>query len=282
MIDKLELMSSSITAEFKAHATELGERAYRYSKWLDLRKVHPTLQAELFYEHRPTMKHKLRLIGVAKLGRTVTAEIISRVFPRPDGIKIHRIDFCVDLFGVPVMSLAENICLPGTHNFKIYKSRDGISQYLQCSDPRTVLAYDKVRADKALRHSNLDIEISRLEVQLRGKGVPIRDFRDIHEYLEYDLLGPLEIREVIAAFDTTKPISFLAARGFRSVVSEYGLDGALKLFRSANRQFLRSKFLEAPLKDRLAALAAGMRKGTAEWLADRIRFPRLPQRRGAL
>ncbi|HSY59120.1 MAG TPA: hypothetical protein VK795_06135 [Terriglobales bacterium] len=255
-------------------------RRYRYSNWLDLRKVHPTLQAFLFYNHQPTMKHKLVLIGVGKLGRTLTGRIISQVFPQLDGVRIHRIDFCVDLFGVSVMSLAENIFAPGTHNFRIYKSQDGISHYFQCSGRRTVLAYDKVRSDKALRTSNLDLEIARLEVQLRGKGVPIRDFRDIHRYLEFDVLGPLEVRRVIAAFDATKPTSFLAARGFRSVVSEYGLDGALKLFPSSNRSFLKEKYLGAPLKDQLSSLAIGLRKGTSDWLADRIRFPRLPERRG--
>jgi hypothetical protein len=278
VIDKLELISTKINWRFESMALALGQRAFRYEKWLDLRKLTPGLHAILYFGHQPTGKHKLVLVGVAKLGWTATREIVEQVFPALDDVKIHRIDFCADFYRTSVLSLAENLCLPGTHGFKVYKSHKGSSYYLQSSPARSVLVYDKARSEKRLGKANLDIEITRLEVQLRGKAIPIRDFRKLSRYLEIDVLGRLEVRKITAVFQPERPNLFLAANGFQLIVSKYGLDGALKLFPSPYRAFLKSRFLGPPLQRELSSIRDELRRGTSEWFADRIRFPRLPER----
>jgi hypothetical protein len=278
VIDKLELMSTTIDPYIKDLVLLHGERAYRYEQWLDLRKIVPELHAFVFFNHRPTGIHKLVLVGVAHLGWSVTKKIVEQVFPALDNVKISRIDFCVDFYGISVLSLAENLSLPGTHGFKIYKTHKGFSYYLQSSQIRSVLLYDKVRSEKRLGRANIDLEITRFEIQLRGKAIPIRDFRELDQYLEIDVLGQLEIRKIVATYQPTKPNLFLAAKGFRRVVSKYGLDGALKLFPSTHRAFLKKKFLGPALKNELKSIRHELRRGVSEWLADRIRFPRLPER----
>jgi len=278
MIDKLELMSTSINAEIKELTLAHGQRAYRYETWIDLRETVAGLPAILFFNHRPTGIHKLVLVEVAKLGWSFTKGVVERVFPALDSVKISRIDFCADFYGVSVLSLAENLSLPGTHGFKVYKTHKGFSYYLQSSARRSVLVYDKVRSEKRLGKSNIDLEITRFEIQLRGKAIPLRDFRELGQYSEIDVLGPLEIRKIVATFQPSKPSLFLAAKGFRHVVSKYGMDGALKLFPSAHRAFLKRKFLGPALRTELASIRNELRRGTSEWLADRIRFPRLPER----
>jgi hypothetical protein len=68
VIDKLELISTKINWRFESMALALGQRAFRYEKWLDLRKLTPGLHAILYFGHQPTGKHKLVLVGVANRG----------------------------------------------------------------------------------------------------------------------------------------------------------------------------------------------------------------------
>jgi hypothetical protein len=280
LIDKLEVLSPQINLDFETLALQEGHDAFRYDKWIDLRKTKFELPAILHFKHRPSGQHKLILVGVAKLGWTASKNIIERVFPVLEDVKIHRIDFCADFYGISVLSFAENLCLPGTSNFTVYKRREGVSYYLQSSPLRSLLAYDKARSEQRFSNTLPNVDITRFEVQLRSKAIPFRSFLQMSRYAEADVIGPLEIRKPIAVFQPTRPNLFLAANGFRVLVSKYGLDGALKLFPSSYRAFLKKKFLGPVLEDELNSLRERLRKGVSDWLSDRIRFPRLPKRRG--
>jgi hypothetical protein len=280
LIDKLEVLSPQINPEFETLALQEGQNAFRYEKWIDLRKTDAKLSAILYFRHRPSGKHKLVLVGVAKLGWTASKNVIHQVFPFLEDVKIHRIDFCVDFYGISVLTFAENLCLAGTSNFTVYKRRKGVSYYLQSSRLRSVLAYDKARAERRLGRPFPTIEITRFEIQLRGKAIPFRPLSLIDRYAEADVIGRLEVRKIIAVFQPTKPNLFLAANGFRVLVAKYGLDGAFKLFPSSYRGFLKKKFLGPVLEDELNSIRERLRKGVSDWLSDRIRFPRLPERRG--
>jgi hypothetical protein len=145
---------------------------------------------------------------------------------------------------------------------------------------RSVFIYDKARSMKRAGILLSDIEITRFEAQFRGKAVPIRSFSQIDRYVDLDVIEHLEVQRVVTEFEPSAPQLFLIGQGFRLMVSKYGLDCALKLFPSSYRAFLKRKFLGGVLKSQLDSLRTRLQKGVADWLSDRIRFPRLRGRSG--
>ena len=275
MIDKLELFSQQINRYYEDLALEVGRTGYRYERWLDLRLTEHPLPAFLHFRNRLTGTHKLVLIGVAKLGWTETKRIVEQVFPNLERVRISRIDLSVDFFGTSVFTLGENLYLRRAQGFIVYKKRSGTSYYLQCSPLKSVLVYDKAQFPKRVGSRRPDIDIARLEVQLKGSGIPIREFLQLWRYARLDVLPNLEVRHVRVRFDSKRPNLFIASVGFRRLIRKYGLNGALKLFPSSYRNILKATFLGPELKDELSSIKDQLRVSITNWLGDIIRFPRL-------
>jgi hypothetical protein len=198
-IDKLVLLCVFIRKLFLQLAREQGVRKWGYSHVIDLRQTDHKLPIILYCDGLRDGRHKVEVVGVARLGQSRTLRILKEVIGQSSGARIYRIDFCADLLGISVWELAQ-ICYVGpSQNYQIYRSRTGDSVYVQRSKSKTIVLYDRkrrLRAEHDPRAAMLDPDedLTRIEVQLKGAGVPHRKLRHIHRYADVDLLAGLKLR----------------------------------------------------------------------------------------
>ena len=279
MIDKLEVLSPSISVRYSRLAEEEGQKGIGYQFWIDLRTVEPALPAILYCKGRHGGIHKLSLVGVARLGWRKTRRIIRKVFGKLNRVWIYRVDVCADVLGKSVRHFLEECHLSRTQNFRLFRERGAASVYLQWSKARKLVAYDKgwlLRKQRSplamgLRHED---QLTRIEVQMRGSGVPFRRLRELCKYRSIELLNNLSFYKFRAKLDKTKPLQFLAQVGLRTLVSKYGIHGTSKMFTAPVWAFLRDKFLRLAPNNEAIWLSRRMQKSTQDWLTDRIRSPR--------
>jgi hypothetical protein len=280
-IDKLVLLSDEIDEEFLNLAREQGVRKWSYNHVIDLRQTDHNLPIILYCDGMRDGRHKLEVVGVGRIGQARTLKILKKVIGHLSNARIYRIDCCVDLPGVSVWGLAQ-ICYVGpSQNYQIYRSRTGDSVYVQRSKSKTIVLYDKkrrLRAEHDPRAAMYDPgeELTRIEVQLKGAGVPFRKLRHIHRYADVDLLSSLKLRRIVSSSDHKKPLRAMAAAHLANQIEDFGLQAALKRFPSSHRAYIEKLFLEDVDGGEAPDIRRRMRKAIQDWLEDRIRFPRLP------
>jgi hypothetical protein len=222
--------------------------------------------------------HKLEFVGVAKLGLTRTQEIAEEILGDISRVTIARIDLCVDL-QVPFRKLAQSVQIARVQNFAAYRSRLGSSIYPQRSNQKTILLYERLKllrsrrdpwAEAFGRHEHL----TRLEVQFRGKGVPIRRFVDIRKYGEMNLLEGLKLWKTKVRAGLT-PVQRLAAEALNARSREIGLQGVSKDFTASEWANLKKRLLEGIPRSDFPDIHTLFKNSVRDWLEDRIRFPRI-------
>jgi hypothetical protein len=222
--------------------------------------------------------HKLEFVGVARLGLARTQEILKEILGDISRVTITRVDWCVDL-EVPFWQLARSIQVARVQNFAAYRSRLGSSIYPQRSNQKAILLYERLKLLRSRRDPladafSRDEHLTRLEVQLRGKGVPIRRFLDIRKYGEIDLLSGMRFRKIKTRARLT-PVERLAAEALDARAREIGLQGVSKDFTASEWANLKEKLLEPVPRSDFPDIPRLFRESIEDWLEDRLRFPRV-------
>jgi hypothetical protein len=278
MIDKLIVLCPKITECFRALALAKGRPGYGYERFVDLRGTEYKLPVRLYYQGQRTLIHKADIIDVADLGLKRVKEILEAIFPSLHRIRIFRIDACWDILGRPVWDFVLNSHIPMVQNFRLFRSRGAVSLYLRSSDERTLLVYDrgrylKSKADPLANVFKPDDDVTRIEVQLRGK-VPFKRFVSIARYKDCDWLGNLEFLNLKLRIRRPTPTQILAGHGLRQLISKYGVQATSQLYEGPEWAAIRKRHFEPPEANEVARLKFLFKKGVCDWLENRVRFPR--------
>jgi hypothetical protein len=277
--DKLTLLSFSVLNSFRKLAESEGERKGGYSSFIDLRKTPTQLPAFLYCGGIHNGIHKIDLIDVAHLGLSRTREIVEAITGDSAHVRIARVDWCVDLCGISVLDLALHCRLSRTQNCSMDRSRTGFSYYPQRSTQRTVIFYDKRQHLRSKKDplGEIDDEWTRVEVRLKGKGLPYHKFRNIHKYAGLDLMPNISFWEFGRQREGLTPQESLAAEGLIRKIQDLGMQLASKTLTAQQWAYVCRKYLEPAKQGDFPDLNALLRKSTGDWLKDRVRFPRLKE-----
>jgi len=279
-IDGLGLLSYKIRSRFLNLAIAEGERKGGYAHVVELPKMSAVLHCRGFRDG----VHKLVFRNVAHLNYTYCKQAVEEVFGDLSQVTIARVDVCVDILDISLLDLALYLRLGRVQNCRIDRSRTGITFYPRFSKARTVLLYDKLREreskhDPLLKRYLIRGPLTRIEVQFRRK-LPYRRFEDLKQYADLDLLSNLSFWEVGRKRDNLKPKDTLAAEGLLRRVEEYGLQLTSKMFSSSEWAYLTKTLLQPAPDSKFPDLNKLLQTGIRNWLEDRIRFPRLRERKG--
>jgi hypothetical protein len=280
-IDKLDLLSDKIEEEFLNLAREEGSARGGYNHVLDFRQTRFKIPVIIFCDGRHSGIHKIEVVGVARLGLRRTRKILKMILGHLSAARIYRIDLCADISDLRVWDLAEVVLVSRSQNFKIYNNRGGVTFYLKNSANKTILLYDKVKQLTAKRDPLADTfspgeYLTRIEVQLKGRGVPFKKIRHLHRYVDFDLLGQLHLRRLKRLRDDAKPLHRLAAGGLRRLIHKYGLQATKKQFSPAHWAYIEKSLLRVLEGKEIPDLRLRLKRNIEDWLENRIRFPRLP------
>jgi hypothetical protein len=277
--DKLDLLSYRVGSEYLRYALEEGKHKWGYASVVDLSKTSANLPVILYCKGFRDGVHKIQFLDVAHLGLTRVQEITERIFGGADrDIRIARVDWCVDFLGIPLLDLALYCRLGRVQNCSVIRSRTGTTFYLRKSKQCTVLLYDKVQQLRSIGSSLSKFfapnnHLTRVEIQLRGGGLPFRKFVDIERYKDIDLLPNISFWEFGRKRDGLTIADSLAAEGLLRQISEFGLQMTAKRYTAQEWAYINQKYL-APAAN-FPDINRLMRKSVRDWLEDRIRFPRL-------
>jgi hypothetical protein len=191
--------------------------------------------------------------------------------------KITRIDWCLDV-DVPFDELVSSARLARVQNCSWVHSRSGSSAYLQNSKEKVVLIYERSkflrsRRDPWALRSGPNKDLSRIEVQFRGRGVPVRKFLNIRKYGEMNLLRNITFLQTKIRSKLT-PVDRLTAEGIAARARQVGLQVVSKRFTAAQWASLAKRLFEPNSRSRFEDLQARFMKSVREWLDDVRRFPR--------
>ena len=280
MVDKLTVLCTRIRDDIRDLVLEEGAREGGYERCLDLRDT-KQLSVRVYYNGRYDGINKAEVIGTAKLGLLRVLKILAAIFPDLADVRIYRIDFAIDLLGIPVSFFLVNCHIARVQNFRFYRTRRALSLYLKSSSLRTLLVYDKGRQLKQKKDPMAGILrrgdcLTRVEVQLKGS-VPFKQLKDIRRYREVDLLEDLKFFQHRLEPHKTTPSQLLAAAGLRWLVRRYGLQAVAKLFAPAEWAAIRKGYLEPMQTVQIPPLHELMRKRMDDWFEGRIRYPRFPR-----
>ncbi len=278
---KLVLLCKNIRRPYLGTVKLLGKRVGGYSRYIDLREGEERLPVRLYQGGIHDGINKLQFDDeIAQLGLTKTREIVNAICGPRDEVRISRIDWCLDLPGISVVDLALYCRVARSQTFALHRSRSGITFYLRRSKAFTLLFYDWVGKRRASHHPlarfyGPNDHLTRIEVQLRGRGLPFRDFDEIEDYAEMHLLLNLSFWEFGLKKKRLTVMQDLAAEGFLKRIEQYGVAGTSKLYSPQVFAGLCKKFLIPASKSPVPDLDELMQKSKRDWLEDRIRFPRL-------
>jgi hypothetical protein len=278
-IDKLVLLTDKIEKVVLDLVREQGSARGGHRHVLDLRQTRYQLPAILYCDGRHNGKHKMEVLGVARVGLQRTRKIVRIIVGDLSAARIYRIDFCTDIPGIWVWDLAEIILVSRSQNFKIYNNRGGVSFYLQNSSNKTLLMYDKVKQLTAKDDPMADAYgpgeyLTRIEVQLKGRGVPFHMICDLHRYAHVDLVGQLRFRRLRTLRHNAKPLHLLAAGGLRRLIHKYGLHAVKKRFSPPHWAYIEKILFRVLEGEEIPDLQRRLKRSIEDWLEDRIRFPR--------
>jgi hypothetical protein len=278
--DKLVLLSSSIKHKYRKLAEAMGEPKGGYSRLVDLRKTPEKLPALLYCGGVHNGVNKLQFVDVGYLGLSRVRRIVEKIFGNLKFVRLYRIDWCLDLWGLAALDVARYCRIARTQNCGIERSRTGFSFYLRHSKDHVLLIYDRLGRLRSIRHPlakcySSDDRMARIEVQLRGKGLPYREFREIQRYAEIDLLRGLSFWELARKKGHLNTTDSLASEGLRSQIEEFGIQITSKRYSAQTWAYLTKKYFVPAATLPFPNLRTLMRKSIRDWLEDRIRFPRL-------
>jgi hypothetical protein len=278
--DKLVLLCDKVRPQYSHLANLFGKRVAGYSKYIDLREMEEPIEARLYTGGMYTGVNKIQFDHeIAKWGLRKTRETAEEIIGDLRNVTIARLDWCIDLHGFSPADVALYARVKRTQSYAFFHSREGNTFYLRNSKSFTLLIYDRLarlraKFDPEADCYGKDYKLTRIEMQLRGRGLPFRSFNDIEEYADFHFLRRLRFWEVGRKKDDLTPVQELAAEGFLNRIDQYGLAGVSKLYSSSEFAYLLKKFL-VPLKelpfpkpDKL------MQASKRDWLENRIRFPR--------
>jgi len=117
--------------------------------------------------------------------------------------------------------------------------------------------------------------LTRVEVQLKGRGVLFRKIRHLHRYAAADLLKRMQFRKLRVLRDDAKPLHLLAAGRLRQLIHKFGLQGVKKRFSPSNWAYIEKTLFRTLNGKEIPDLRLRLKMGIEDWLEDRIRFPRL-------
>ena len=278
--DKLILRVMSVKPHYSRLASRMGKPVSGYESSLDLRRTKSKFPVRIYCDGRfGTHNNKVEFIDVSRLGLGRVTEIAEAICGSIEDALIYRIDWSVDILGVSVEDLASCCEVSGVQNSMIRRSALGISSYPHLSNTRTELIYDKLAHLRATKDPRAQLfgpgdQLTRFEVQFRGQGVPIREFRNIREYGDIDLISGVRFRQLRTLASGLRPMQALAARGMRCLVQEYGLQIASKTFGPGVWAYYRKKFFRSLSESQAPDIRALMQQDARDWLDDKIRFPR--------
>ncbi len=277
--DKLVLLSQNLRPEYERIVKEKGHPKGKYSRCLDLRKTEFELPVRLFYGGSFNGTNKLELIRVASLGLCRAEQIVKDICGDLVDPKICRLDWAVDLLGKSPWDLAACCRVSGVQSSRFYRSRGCVSFYPHFSRDRAILIYDRLKrlqlkSDPLARVFTEQDDLTRFEVQFRGKGVPIREFANIRRYADIDLLKDVSFLNLLQLRSNLKLQQRLAAERLQSLVQEVGLQNASKMLSPSEWAYVSKKYFEPTYKAAIPDIRALMQKSARDWLEDRIRFPR--------
>jgi hypothetical protein len=278
-IDKILLLSDTIEKAFLDLAREEGSARGGYRHVLDLRRTRFKLPVILHCDGRHNGIHKIEFVGVARLGLRQTRKILRLIIGHLSTARIYRIDLCTDVLGLWVWDLAEVVLVARSQNFKIYNNHGGTTFYLQNSAHKTILLYDKIKQLAAKDDPLADTfgpgeYLTRVEVQLKGSGVPFKKIRHLYRYADVDLLGQLHFRKLNRLRDDAKPLHLLAAGGLRRLIHKYGLHAVKKQFSPSHWDYIERTLFRTLEGDEMPDLRLRLKRSIEDWLEDRIRFSR--------
>jgi len=281
--DKLILLCPWLRKSIRKLVKEGGFPIGRYRNFLDLSKTDPSLPVRLSCGGSINNVNKIELNGVAKLGLTRTREIIESICGGTSRVKIYRIDWAVDILDISPSQLAASCRFQGIQSSAFFQSRLGTTYYPHRSKERTVLIYDKLkllrsRHNPAANGYKQDQQLTRLEVQFRGKGVPIRSFDDIRGYGDIDLLKGMKLVRLRHPPQNAKPQEVLIFEALNGLIDQIGLQNTAKRFSSSQWAYLQKRYFEADAHDEIPDVRRLLTKSARDWLADIIRFPRSKSR----
>jgi hypothetical protein len=275
--DKLVLLCDVVKKGFQRAAQDADEPKGGYSYFVDLQKTQFRLPVRLYCGGKWNGINKIDFEGVANLGLRRVEEVVNSICGKPDGVKITRIDWAVDVLGLSAWELGSCCSVGSVVNSAFFHSRGGVSFYPHRSNARSILIYERGKRLNAIHHPDAkrftNQDLTRFEVQFKGKGVPIREFSRIREYKDIDVLRGVSFEKIMQIRNDLKPLQILQAEGLRCLVARLGLQNASKRFAASEWAYLRKKFL-IPSVD-LPDLRFLMKRGIEDWLGNVFRFPRL-------
>jgi len=278
-IDKLELLTKCVRKRFRALARRKGSRRKGYLHVVDLRNTHYKLPVILHCDGCYNGIHKIEVVGVAQLGLRRTRQILKQVLPNLVAARIYRIDVCTDVPGIWVWDLAERMFVSRTQNFQIINKRGGASFYLQKSSDKTIVLYDKIKQYRAIGDPMAHLfrpgdHLTRIEVQLKGHGVPFKKIRDLHRYVDVDFLEQVHFRKLRALRDDAKPLHLLAAAQLQHLTQKYGLLATKKRFSPSQWAYIERTLFQVLEGKEIPDLRFRLKRSIEDWLENRLRFPR--------
>ncbi len=276
--DKLELLSYKIQPQYLDLAIDGGARTGGYAYVVEL----PKMSAVLYCRGYRDGIHKLIFRNVAQLSHTYCKRAVREVFGDSSTVRIARVDWCVDILGISLMDLALHCRLGRVQNCRIDRSRTGITYYPRFSKARTVLLYDKLREleskhDPTFEKYVIEGPLTRVEVQFK-RNLPYRKFDDLKRYAELDLFPNVSFWQPRRKRDGLKTKDTLAAEGLLRRIEEYGLQLASKMFSPPDWAYLTKTLLQPASDSKFPDLNKLLQKSARDWLADRVRFPRLEKK----
>jgi hypothetical protein len=280
-VDKLVLLARHIRKPFLDLARKEGEPRSGYQHVIDLRTTHHKLPVVLYCYGRYNGIHKLEFVGVAQLGLRQTRQILRTIVKNLSLARIYRIDVCTDILGISVWDLADRVHVSRVQNFTIINNRGGASFYLQNSKEKSILLYDKIKqygkiGDPMVNLFGPSDQLTRIEVQLKGKGVPFKRIRNLRRYLDVDFLEQLRFLKLRTLRDDSKPLHRLAAAQLRDLLHKYGLHATKKRFSPSQWAYIEKTLFQTLEGKEIPDLQFRLRRSLEDWLENRLRFPRFP------
>jgi len=147
-----------------------------------------------------------------------------------------------------------------------------------------VLIYNKLRQLQSIgsplfKNYLMPDPLVRVEVQLKGHGLPVRYFHELDKFAELDLLQNLSFSEIGQKRSGLNTTDSLAAEGLLRKIEESGLQMTSKEYSSQKWAYLAKKFLRPASQSQFPDLNKLLRQSIRDWLENRTRFPRYPERR---
>jgi len=253
VIDTLEVSVNReipFTAEFRNAYRHIYTEAIseHYKTRADLRAC--GLPATLHYSCRFTRNHKLGILRVAERSFEQIMTTIQQVFEcDPLNLRLARIDFAVDVPGIPVKWFRNHMCVPRKRRVRVFglkpESKDDNSETIYFgSGADLVRVYDKVAEAKA-KHRQLppgeNTVLTRVERQCRSGRIPrvLTTLADLmHNATTFNPFATVLLLSggrCEPNIDDYLLRTYLEGTGFRQLVIDYGLQQVRNMFGSRSR-----------------------------------------------